>query len=98
MVTEPLLAPAHVTLLKLVICAAKALPQSTVIGNDVSGEEILVVVYDLVGKESYSKIIITEETGDNVYAIDPSNKLVPGIYLITATSKQSIFSKKLIVK
>ena len=69
-----------------------------VIGNDVSGEEILVVVYDLVGKESYSKIIITEETGDNVYAIDPRNKLVPGIYLITATSKQTIFSKKLIVK
>lgn len=62
------------------------------------GEEILVVVYNSSGIESYSKVIITEESGGNVYAIDPSNKLPAGIYIITATSKQQIYSKKLVVK
>lgn len=61
-------------------------------------EEVLVVVYDISGKESYSKIIITEDTGESVYAIDPSNKLAPGIYLISATSKQTIYCKKLVVR
>ncbi|HLC82360.1 MAG TPA: T9SS type A sorting domain-containing protein [Bacteroidia bacterium] len=69
-----------------------------IIGNDFLGEEILVAVYDLMGKESYSKIVITGDAGENVYAMDPSNILAPGIYIVTATSKQSIFSKKLIVK
>lgn len=62
------------------------------------GEEILVVVYDVTGKQSYSKIIITEDNGEQVYAIDPSQKLAPGVYLITGTTNQSIYSKKLIVK
>lgn len=66
--------------------------------NEVLGEEILVVVFNSVGVESYSKIIITEESGENVYAIDPSNKLPAGIYIVTATSKQHIYSKKLVVK
>ena len=69
-----------------------------VIDGDVLGAEILVTVYNTVGKESYSKIITTGDQDENVYAIDPSNKLAPGIYIITATLKQSIFSKRLIVK
>lgn len=62
------------------------------------GEEVLVVVYDVTGKQSYSKIIVTEDNGEQVYAIDPSQKLAPGVYLITGTTNQSIYSKKLIVK
>ncbi len=62
------------------------------------GDEILVVVYDISGKESYSKIIVTEDSGEQVYAIDPSQKLAPGIYLISGTDNQKIYSKKLIVK
>lgn len=60
--------------------------------------DVLVVVYDMTGKESYSKIIITQKNNDVVYALDPSQKLSPGIYMITATSNQAIYSKKLIIK
>ncbi len=61
-------------------------------------EEVLVVVTDISGKENYSKVHITENKGDNVYAVDPSGKLSPGIYIITATSHQHIHSKKMIVR
>jgi hypothetical protein len=61
-------------------------------------EEVLVVVYDATGRETYSKIMISGENNDNVFAIDPSGKLAAGMYMITATSKQNITNKKLIVK
>jgi hypothetical protein len=66
--------------------------------NADKGEEVLVVVYDATGKETYSKVIISGDNGDNIYALDPSGKLAAGIYMITATSQQSIYNKKLIVK
>lgn len=66
--------------------------------NAAKDEEVLVVVYDATGRESYSKVIVTNDQAGNVYAIDPSGKLSAGIYLITATSRQSICSKKMIVK
>ena len=62
------------------------------------GKEVLVVLYDISGKETYSKVIVTANNGDTVYAIDPDHKLAPGIYMITASSQQNIYSKKLIVK
>ena len=61
-------------------------------------QEVLVVVYDITGKENYSKVIVTEDTGENVYAFDSSGKLAAGVYFITATSQQKIISKKLIIK
>lgn len=66
--------------------------------NTIQGDEVLVVVYDVNGKKSYSKVIVTEQNGENVYAIDPSSKLSSGMYLITATSQQKLYSKKLIIK
>jgi hypothetical protein len=67
----------------------------TIDGGD--NEEVLVVVYDATGRESYSKVIITEDAKE-LYAIDPSGKLQPGIYLVTATSKQSVYNKKMVVR
>jgi hypothetical protein len=61
-------------------------------------KEILVVVYDVNGKESYSKVMITEINGNNVFAVDNSSQLSPGVYLITATSQQKVYSKRLIVQ
>ncbi len=63
-----------------------------------NSEEVLVVVSDVLGKESYSKVIISGESNNDVYAIDPSNKLSPGIYMITASSKDKTYSKRLIVQ
>ena len=61
-------------------------------------EPILVVVYDMLGKEKYSKILITEDKGLNVFAIDPSGTLTSGMYMITATSNGSTLSKRLVIK
>ena len=66
--------------------------------ENADAKEVLVVVFDVTGKESYSKVLITNEANNSVYAIDPSNTLAPGVYLITATSNQKIYSKRLIVK
>lgn len=62
-----------------------------------SSEEVLVVVYDIMGNEMFSKVIITNESDSDVHAIDPSQKLPTGIYIISATSDQKIYNKRLIV-
>lgn len=60
-------------------------------------KEIIIVVYDILGQEKYSKAIITEQKGNAVYIIDLDQKLNSGVYLITATSDQKIYSKRLVV-
>lgn len=64
----------------------------------IKDEDVLVVVYDVTGKESYSKVLITKENESSVFVIDPSNTLSSGVYIITATSNQEIYRKKLIVE
>lgn len=66
--------------------------------NVSKGEEVLVVLYGPDGKEVYSKVILTQQEGENVYAIDLEGKLSSGIYLVTATSKQAIYKRKLIIQ
>jgi hypothetical protein len=65
--------------------------------NASEGLEVLVVVTDVTGKESYSKVIILENNDENIIAFDPDKKLPAGIYFITATSQQNIYNKKMIV-
>lgn len=60
-------------------------------------EGVLVVVYDLLGNELFSKIIVTSENEMEVYAIDPSHQLDPGVYLIIASDENAIYKKRLIV-
>ncbi|MCX6296775.1 MAG: T9SS type A sorting domain-containing protein [Bacteroidetes bacterium] len=66
--------------------------------SSTKGEELLVVVYDALGREHYSKIVVVENENENVYAIDLSEKLIPGIYFIKASSKLGNETKRLIVK
>lgn len=65
--------------------------------NSNQNEDVLVVVYDTFGNVMYSKVIITNNNGSVVYAFDPSRKLNPGVYMITASSHQTIYNKRLIV-
>lgn len=62
-----------------------------------NNEQVLVIVYDVLGNEIYSKIIISNENDNNIYAIDPSQKLPAGVYMVSATSNDSILNKRLIV-
>lgn len=61
------------------------------------GEEVLIVVRDLLGKEFYSKVIVMANDKE-VIAIDPSGKLAPGVYVVVATSNDTIYEKKLVIK
>ncbi|MFT7242080.1 MAG: hypothetical protein ACI83L_002446 [Cryomorphaceae bacterium] len=58
---------------------------------------LLVVVYDIHGKELYSKVIFTNDSHQYVYAIEPSQKLKPGVYLVVATSNNGTYKNILIV-
>jgi hypothetical protein len=58
-------------------------------------KEVLVVVYDMIGNELFSKNATMENTG-NTY-LDPSNKLLPGNYIITVSSDKQICRQKLII-
>lgn len=60
-------------------------------------KEVLVVVRDIQGKEYFSKVIINSEN-DQLVALDPSNNISAGTYLIVATSENKIFSRLLVVK
>lgn len=66
------------------------------LGED--SKPILVVVYDAMGQETLSKVNIIDKNNGQVTAVDPSNKLSPGVYIISATSDNSIYKQKLIVK
>ncbi|PCJ28834.1 MAG: hypothetical protein COA97_00410 [Flavobacteriales bacterium] len=60
-------------------------------------KEMLVVLRDIRGREYYSKVIVNIEEGKLVGV--PIEKKIPvGLYLITATSENQMYSQKLIIK
>jgi hypothetical protein len=61
-----------------------------------SNEEVLVVVHDMLGKKVYSKTIAA--WGNGTHTIQPSQKLNPGTYLITAALNNEIYQKRLLVR
>ncbi len=65
--------------------------------SGMSGKEVVVIVRDIMGKEYYSTVLIAENNKE-VIAIDPAGKLASGIYFVVATSDNTIYEKKLIIK
>lgn len=65
--------------------------------NQFENEEVLVVVRDIAGRELFSKVIIINSNNELV-ALDQQGVLSKGSYLVTASSKNRLFNKKLIVK
>ena len=61
-------------------------------------DNLLVVVYDMLGREIYSKVQLMEN-GCFLFTITTDGKqLTTGIYLITASANDKVFHQKLIVK
>ena len=60
--------------------------------------EVLVVVRNLLGQELYSKVVMTDFSGNSITAIDLENRLPAGTYLIIGTSLNQTFNKYLIIK
>ncbi len=61
-------------------------------------KDLLVVVYDMLGKEIYSRVEISENDGF-LFSIDSEgHQLHEGVYLIVASKNDVIFRQKLIVR
>lgn len=65
--------------------------------GDYNGEEVLVIVYDMMGRESYSKVILNRGPGP-ITAIDPYHNLTPGMYIVIGSSKDELFNEKLVIR
>jgi hypothetical protein len=68
------------------------------LNGEIAGKEILVVLYDLQGQTTYSKVIVTGQDKSVMEAIDPSAKLAAGVYLVVATSDNKIYKQKVIIE
>lgn len=64
----------------------------------IKSDNLLVVVYDLLGREIFSKVEVMKDGGYLFTINNAENKLTTGVYLIIATSDDKYFSQKLIVK
>jgi hypothetical protein len=60
-------------------------------------EDVLVVLRDLQGREFYSKVVVTQEN-TQLFAIDATQQIPPGTYLVVASSNGNIYSQKIIVR
>jgi hypothetical protein len=61
-------------------------------------QDLLVVVYDMLGREIYSKVEVRENDGFLFTLSSNGNELNAGVYLIIASANDNIFRQKLIVK
>ncbi|MCI5054635.1 MAG: T9SS type A sorting domain-containing protein, partial [Flavobacteriales bacterium] len=70
----------------------------TVHSNAFDNKEVLIVVQDVSGKEYFSKVYMQNHSEEINIAIDPRQKLSPGIYIITGTSDNAIMRQRVVVK
>ncbi len=61
-------------------------------------DNLLVVVYDMLGREIFSKVEIMENGGFLFTVTSNGHQLPSGIFLITASANDKVFHQKLIVK
>jgi len=71
---------------------------SLTLNGEPSDKKVLVVVYDMEGKSTYSKVIITGQTPNNLVAIDPTSKLAAGVYVVVATSDNRIYKQRIVIE
>lgn len=61
------------------------------------GENILLVLTDVLGRELYTKTIVTP-SGNFLLTLSPEQQLSRGMYIITASGNDAFISRKIIVK
>ena len=65
--------------------------------DNIVDKELLVVIRDVHGREFYSKAIINIEKGQLI-GLPIDSQIPSGVYLITASSENKVYSKRLIIK
>ncbi len=58
-------------------------------------EEVIVALYNMMGKKIYSKIV--QRSDGMVSGTDLSKKLAPGLYFVTASTSNKIYNQKLVI-
>ena len=66
--------------------------------DGIETNSMLVVVYDMLGREIYSKVELVENKGYLYTLSSDGSKLPSGVYLITASAEDKVFHQKIIVK
>ena len=65
--------------------------------SGIDGEQVNVVMRDVVGKEYYNTMV-SLENGNKHFVISCQETVSPGIYFIVATSNNKMFSQRIIVQ
>ncbi len=60
--------------------------------------DLLVVVYDMLGREIYSKVEVIETDGYLFSLTSDGKRLPAGVYIIIASANDKVFKQKLVVK
>ncbi len=56
------------------------------------------VLRDIQGREFLTTVLLTTENNQTPIKIDGTETLLPGVYIVTATSNDKIYNSKLLVK
>lgn len=64
--------------------------------NNYQSEEILVVVEDIMGVNTYSKIVFQNQTAV-LKAADPYKRIASGVYTVIACSRNEIYNQKIVI-
>ncbi|MEP7168904.1 MAG: T9SS type A sorting domain-containing protein, partial [Bacteroidota bacterium] len=62
-----------------------------------ANEKVTIKVYDNIGKQAYSKTSILEHSGESTIAVEPTHKLVRGIYTVMIIAGENLFNHKLVI-
>jgi hypothetical protein len=65
--------------------------------NGYKNQEVIVVLRDIQGREFLSKVLLSADD-NKIFIVDDTQALIPGTYIITASSNDKIYNYKLIVK
>lgn len=65
--------------------------------ENIYDSELIVVLRDVKGQEYYSKVVVNIEDGTLV-GVPIDNSIPKGVYLVTASSENQMYSQKLIIK
>ncbi len=65
-------------------------------GSSVEGEEVLIILADVVGREVFSKLVVYENNGAKL-AVDVNDRLDPGVYMVLASNYDKIVFKERIL-
>ncbi len=61
-------------------------------------EEVYIYMVDIHGKEFFSNVLVTDENGSFLQAIDVDKNIKPGIYLIISSTEAEYISKPIIIQ